>query len=110
MEHSKLTDDDERRIWPGGLTTAEVMAEVAKGYYREERRLEAEAAKRRAREQARTEKVVEFPQKLSQHELMRRQAIIDQQWQAMLDEKEILRAEQERRSFHKAPGDPDWSA
>ena len=98
------------RIWPGGLTTEEVMAEVAKGYYREDRRIKAEAAKRKAREQARTEKVVEFPQKLSEHELMRRQAILDQHWQAMLDEKAFLREEAERRGFHKAPGDPDWSA
>ena len=52
--------------------------------------------------------VVEFPPKLSEQELMRRQAIIDQHWQAMLDEKELLRKEAEARSFHKAPGDPDW--
>jgi hypothetical protein len=100
----------DKRIWPGGLTTEEVMAEVMKGYYREERRMEAEAAKRKAREQARTQKVVEFPQKLSDHELMRRQAIIDQTWERMLLEKELLREEALRRSFHKAPGDPDWSA
>jgi hypothetical protein len=86
------------------------MAEVVKGYYKEERRMEAEAAKRRAKEQARTEKVVEFPQMLSQQELMRRQAIIDQQWEAMLIEKTRIREEVERRSFHRAPGDPDWSA
>ena len=85
------------RMWPGGLTTEEVMAEVAKGYYKEERRIEAEAAKRRAKEQARTEKVVEFPRMLSEQELMRRQAIIDQQWEAMLIEKTRIRQEAERR-------------
>jgi hypothetical protein len=45
---------------------------------------------------------------LSQHELTRRQAIIDAQWQAMLDEKELLRQEAAKRSFHKAPGDADF--
>jgi hypothetical protein len=98
------------RIWPGGLTTAEVIAEVTKGYNKAKAKLEAEAAMRKAREQARTEKVVEFPPKLSQQELIPRQQIIDQTWERMLLEKEMLREERERRSFHKAPGDPDWSA
>jgi hypothetical protein len=53
--------------------------------------------------------VVEFPPKLSEQELMRRQAILDQHWQAMLDEKALLREEALKRSFHKAPGDPDWN-
>ena len=97
------------RIWPGGLTTEEVMAQVAEGYYAAKRRRDAEIAKRKAREQARTEKAVEFPRMLSEHELMRRQAILDQHWQAMLDEKALLREEAEKRSFHKAPGDSDWN-
>ena len=105
-----MSADSERRIWPGGYTTEEVRALIREGYYAEKRRMEEAAAKRKAREQARTEKVVEFPQKLSQQELMRRQAIIDQHWQAMLDEKAALAEEAARRSFHKAPGDPDWSA
>jgi len=99
---------ENERCWPGGLTTEEVIARVTKGYLDEKRRIEAEQAKRIAREQARTQKVVEFPSKLSELELIRRQAIIDQHWQAMLDEKEMLRREAERRSFNKAPGDPDW--
>jgi hypothetical protein len=79
---------------------------------------EAEAAKRKVDEPFVKPKanpvaqlvtnVVEFPPKLSEQELMRRQAIIDQHWQRMLDEKAILRAEQEKRSFHKSPLDPDW--
>jgi hypothetical protein len=84
------------------------MAQVAEGYYAAKRRRDAEIAKRKAREQARTEKVVEFPPMLSQHELLRRQAIIDQHWERMLYEKELLREEAEKRSFHKAPGDPDF--
>jgi hypothetical protein len=86
------------------------MEQVMRGYWREDRRIKAEEAKRKAREQARTEKVVEFPPMLSQHELIRRQAIIDAQWEMMLIEKQRIREEAERRSFHKAPGDPDWSA
>ena len=103
-----MSAENERRFWPGGLTTEEVIARVTKGYLDEKKRLEAVAAKRKAKEQARTEKVVEFPPKFSEQELMRRQAVIDQHWQAMLDEKELLRKEAERRSFNKAPGDPDW--
>jgi hypothetical protein len=99
---------ENERCWPGGLTTEEVIARVTKGYLDEKARLEALAAKRKAREQARTQKVVEFPSRLSELELIRRQAIIDQHWQAMLDEKALLRREAERRSFNKAPGDPDW--
>jgi hypothetical protein len=101
---------DEAGLWPGGLTTEQVKAEVMKGYNRAKARMEAEAAKRRAKEQARTEKVVDFPPRLSEQELMRRQALLDQHWQAMLDEKARLREEAERQSFHKGPGDPDWKA
>jgi len=46
--------------------------------------------------------------KLSEHELARRQAIMDAQWELTLIEKEHRREEAERRSFHKASGDPDW--
>jgi hypothetical protein len=105
-----MSKEDERRIWPGGLTTEEVMAEVAKGYYRAKRRMEFEADKRKAREQARNQKVVDFPRMLSQEELMRRQAVIDEHWERMLFEKQLRQEEALKRSFHKAPGDPDWSA
>jgi hypothetical protein len=37
-----------------------------------------------------------------------RQNKLDEWWQAKLDEKAILREAQEKRSFHRAPGDPDW--
>jgi hypothetical protein len=99
-----------RSIWPGGLTTEEVIAEVTKGYNEEKARLKAEAARRKAREQARTQKVVEFPPKLSAQELARRQAVIDAHWEAMLREKAELQAQQEARTFHRGPGDPDWRA
>ena len=46
--------------------------------------------------------------KLSEHELARRQAIMDAQWELTLIEKELRREEAERRSFHKASGDPEW--
>ena len=42
-------------------------------------------------------------------ERMRRQAIIDAFAEAKLDEKEYRREQAERRSFHKAPGDPDFN-
>jgi hypothetical protein len=35
----------EARIWPGGFTTEEVMAQVAEGYYAAKRRRDAEIAK-----------------------------------------------------------------
>ena len=94
---------ENERCWPGGLTTEEVIARVTKGYLDEKARLEALAAKRKAREQARTQKVVEFPSKLSELELIRRQAIIDQHWQAMLDEKEMLRRELSAAALTKPP-------
>ena len=36
-------------------------------------------------------------------------AITDRQWELNLIEKQRIREEAERRSFHKAQGDPDWS-
>ena len=49
------------------------------------------------------------PPKLSPHELARRQAIIDAQREVRLIERECAREQAERRSFHKAPGDPDFN-
>jgi hypothetical protein len=48
------------------------------------------------------------PPKLSPHELARRQAIIDAQWEQKLIEQQWRREKAQARSFHKAPGDPDW--
>ena len=53
--------------------------------------------------------MVEEPPKLSPHELARRQAIIDAQREVRLIERECAREQAERRSFHKAPGDPDFN-
>jgi hypothetical protein len=105
-----MSADNERRIWPGGYTTEEVRALIREGYYAEKRRMEEAAAKRKAKEQARTEKVVEFPPKLSAQELWRRQQVVDAHWEAMLREKAELAREAEARSFHRGPGDPDWRA
>ena len=47
--------------------------------------------------------------KFSEHERARRQEIIDAQWEAHLLALEHRRAQAERSSFHKAPGDPDFN-
>jgi hypothetical protein len=39
---------NERRVWPGGLTTEEAWARVMKGYNEGKAKLEVEAAKRKA--------------------------------------------------------------
>ena len=51
----------------------------------------------------------EDPPKLSPLELARRQAAADQAWELKLIKQEHRRGQAERRSFHKAPGDPDWN-
>jgi hypothetical protein len=85
------------------LTKEEAWLELRTAFRAAKAKREAEEAKRKAREEALTEKVViQFD-----WELIRRQRIIDQQWQAMLDQK----AEREAyASCHRGPGDPDWSA
>ena len=52
--------------------------------------------------------VLEFPPKLSEQQLIRRQQIIDQAWERVLEE----RRELERvgaRSCHRGPCDSDWN-
>jgi hypothetical protein len=49
------------------------------------------------------------PPKLSEQELARRQLFVDQAWQAHLDKIEHAREKALARSFHKAPGDPDFN-
>jgi hypothetical protein len=51
--------------------------------------------------------VLLFPPKLSEQELYRRQALIDQAWERTLDAKRGLEAEA-ARSCHRGPKDPDW--
>jgi hypothetical protein len=51
--------------------------------------------------------VLPFPPKLSEQELIRRQALIDQAWERTLDAKRELDAEA-ARSCHRGPKDPDW--
>jgi len=56
-------------------------------------------------------RVVEFPPKLSEQELARKQAILDQQYQAILDERAFLRRQRLERcggSFHKSIDDDDF--
>jgi len=52
--------------------------------------------------------VLEFPPKLSEQELIRRQQIIDQAWERMVEQ----RRELERlsaQSCHRGPQDSDWN-
>ena len=51
--------------------------------------------------------VVEFPARLSQQELWRRQAALDVAWQRTLDARAELEREQ-AASCHRGPGDPDY--
>ena len=51
--------------------------------------------------------VLEFPPKLSEQELVRRQRVIDAVWERNLEAKRELEAEA-ARTFHRGPGDPDW--
>ena|SRR6516164_1699763 len=53
-------------------------------------------------------KVLEFPPKLSEHELLRRQMVIDQAWERVLEERRELERIAER-SCHRGPGDSDWN-
>jgi hypothetical protein len=41
-------------------------------------------------------------------EQQRQQGLLDELWERKLIERELKREEAERRSFNKAPGDPDW--
>jgi hypothetical protein len=51
--------------------------------------------------------VVEFPPKLSEAELWRRQLAIDACWERTLAAKRELE-ERYGRTCHRGPGDPDW--
>jgi hypothetical protein len=53
-------------------------------------------------------KVLEFPPKLSDQELLRRQMVIDQAWERVLEERRELERLAER-SCHRGPLDSDWN-
>ena len=71
------------------------------------KKLEAEA-RAKARKGDVEAKVLEFPPKLSEQELMRRQMIIDQAWERVLEQRREL-DEERARSCHRGPGDSDWN-
>jgi hypothetical protein len=55
--------------------------------------------------------VVEFPDRLGEAELWRRQQALDIAWQRTLDARAELEAERAAKygaSCHRGPGDPDW--
>jgi len=45
----------------------------------------------------------------SEFEFAHRQAVVDETWERKLADEQHRREQAERRSFHKAPGDPDWN-
>ena len=51
--------------------------------------------------------VLEFPPKLSEQQLMRRQQIIDQAWERVLEERRRVE-EVVARSCHRGPSDSDY--
>ena len=84
------------------ICSDEEVAEVLEGF---EEEMLASIRRGRARPKREAE-VVEFPPKLSEQELIRRQMIIDQTWERVLDQ----RRELERvagQSCHRGPLDSD---
>jgi hypothetical protein len=61
----------------------------------------------RKREARREAEVVAWPKPLSEMELARRQAIIDQTWERVLEERREAEEEM-KRCCHRGPGDPDF--
>jgi len=53
-------------------------------------------------------KVLGFPPKLSEHELIRRQMVIDQAWEQVLEQRRGVERIAER-SCHRGPFDSDWN-
>jgi hypothetical protein len=51
--------------------------------------------------------VFEFPDRLSEQELIRRQAALDAAWERTLEARREYAARWDG-TWHKGPGDPDW--
>jgi hypothetical protein len=66
----------------------------------------ADLYRRREEESKPKAKVLDFPPKLSEQELLRRQQIIDQTWERVVEQRRELERLAER-SCHRGPGDPD---
>jgi hypothetical protein len=52
--------------------------------------------------------ILEFPPKLSEQQLIRRQQIIDQAWERVLEERRRVE-DVAARSCHRGPCDSDWN-
>lgn len=90
------------------IATEEEIAKVLGGF---EEEMLADLYRRRREEELRRRskaKVLEFPAKLSEQELLRRQEVIDQAWEQVLEERRRLE-EIAKRSCHRGPGDSDWN-
>jgi hypothetical protein len=82
---------------------------MSKQSYQQALRAFEEKIERRRLERAgrlKEAKVYEFPDKLSEQELMRRQRVVDATWERVLAEKRELELEAER-SCHRSPLDSD---
>jgi len=86
-----------------GLTDEDV-AEVLHGFKEEM----LASIKRKNAGPVRKAEVVQFPAKLSEWELIRRQRIIDQTWERVLEQRRELEKLAEQ-SCHRGPGDSDWN-
>ena len=85
------------------ICSDEEVAEVLEGF---EEEMLASIRRNKARQSKPGAEVVQFPAKLSEWELIRRQQVIDQAWERVLEQ----RCELERiaeRGCHRGPGDSD---
>jgi hypothetical protein len=87
------------------VATEEEIAKVLGGF---EEEMLADLYRRREEElRSRPKaKVLEFPPKLSEQELIRRQLIIDQTWERVVEQRREL---ERMRTCHRGPEDSDWN-
>ena len=86
------------------IATQEEIAKVLGGF---EEEMLADLYRRREESRPKA-KVLEFPPKLSEQELLRRQQIIDQSWNLVVEQRRALEKLAER-NCHRGPQDSDWN-
>jgi hypothetical protein len=97
--------DEERKFMEAA--NARIQRDLREGFRK--KRLEDQAKLLEAEAKAAKPKleatVLEFPAKLSEWELLRRQQVIDQTWERVVEQ----RRELERMAYHRDPEDSDWN-
>jgi len=73
-----------------------------------EQEMRASIERNRAKREGRGQ-VVEFPTQLGEWELIKRQRIIDQTWERVLEERKAMERLM-KSGCHRGPGDPDYSS